>query len=54
MDVLTETVVAIRNPYDFLWVNFINLFPKLVALIVLLIIGYLTGLVLGYVLKTAL
>ena len=54
MDVLTETVVAIRNPYDFLWVNFINLFPKLVALIFLLIIGYLTGLVLGYVLKTAL
>ena len=45
LDVLTETVVAIRNPYDFLWVNFINLFPKLVALIFLLIINYLKNLI---------
>ena len=54
MDVLTETVIAIRNPFDFLWVNFIEFFPKLVALIVLLVIGYLTGLVIGHILKVIL
>jgi len=54
VDPITETVIAIRNPFDFLWMSFVKFFPKLIGLIVLLVIGYLTGLVLGYVLKTVL
>jgi len=53
-DPITETVIAIRNPFDFLWGSFIQFFPKLIGLIVLLVIGYLFGLVLGYFLKTVL
>ncbi len=54
VDAITETIVAIRNPFDLLWVSFVKFFPKLVGLIILLIIGYLTGLVLGHVLKVVL
>jgi len=54
LDAVTETIVAIKNPFDFLLGSFIQFFPKLVGLIVLLIVGYLFGLVLGYFLKTVL
>lgn len=53
-DAITETIIAIRNPFDFLWISFVKFFPKLIGLIVLLIVGYLTGLVLGHVLRVIL
>jgi len=46
-----ETVVAIRSPFEALWIGFIKFFPDLIAFILLLIIGYLFGLVLGSILK---
>ena len=49
-----ETVVAIRDPLDALRVGFIKFFPDLIAVILLLVIGYLAGWVLGSVLKAVL
>jgi|TARA_Y100000310_G_scaffold310059_1_gene354850 hypothetical protein len=49
-----ETVVAIRDPLDALRIGFIKFFPDLVAVILLLVVGYLTGLVLGSILKAVL
>lgn len=46
-----ETVVAIRSPFEALWIGFIKFFPDLIAVILLLGIGYLAGLVLGTALK---
>ena len=46
-----ETVVAIRSPFEALWIKFIQFFPDLIAVIFLLVIGYLFGLVLGSILK---
>ncbi|MBI2508044.1 hypothetical protein HYV89_03770 [Candidatus Woesearchaeota archaeon] len=46
-----ETVVAIRSPFEALWIGFIKFFPDLIAVILLLSLGYLAGLVLGTVLK---
>lgn len=49
-----ETVVAIRSPFEALWISFIKFFPDLIAVILLLLIGYLFGLILGTILKTVL
>ncbi|MBS3151548.1 hypothetical protein J4443_04170 [Candidatus Woesearchaeota archaeon] len=49
-----ETVVAIRSPFEALWIGFIKFFPDLIAVILLLLIGYLFGLVLGTILKSVL
>ena len=46
-----ETVVAIRSPFEALWVGFIKFFPDLIAVILLLVFGYLVGLLLGTVLR---
>lgn len=46
-----ETVVAIRSPFEALWIGFIKFFPDLIAVILLLSIGYLAGLVLGSILN---
>lgn len=51
MSSLVETVVAIRSPFEALKISFIRFFPSLIALTILLVVGYLTGLVLGHVLK---
>lgn len=49
-----ETVVAIRDPLDALRIGFIKFFPDLIAVVLLLVVGYLTGLVLGSILKAIL
>jgi hypothetical protein len=49
-----ETIVAIRTPFESLWVGFIKFFPDLIAVILLLIVGYLVGMVLGGLLKAIL
>ena len=51
---VVETVVAIRSPFEALWIGFIKFFPDLIAVILLLFIGYLFGLVLGSILRTVL
>ena len=51
---IIETVIAIRSPFESLWVSFIKFFPDLVAVIVLLVVGYIFGAVLGHVLKLVL
>ena len=51
---MLETVVAIRSPFEALWIGFIKFFPDLIAVILLLLIGYLFGLVLGTILKSVL
>jgi|SRR3989344_7668952 len=53
VDVL-ETIVAIRSPFEALWVGFIKFFPDLIAVILLLAIGYFFGLILGSMLKVIL
>lgn len=49
-----ETVIAIRSPFESLWISFLKFFPDLVAVILLLIVGYLFGVVLGHFLKVIL
>ena len=49
-----ETVIAIRTPFESLWVSFIKFFPDLIAVILLLFIGYIFGVVIGHVLKVVL
>ncbi|MBI2105601.1 hypothetical protein HYT56_02055 [Candidatus Woesearchaeota archaeon] len=49
-----ETIVAIRSPFEALWVGFIKFFPDLIAVILLLAIGYFFGFILGSALKTIL
>ena len=51
---ITETVIAVRSPFEALWLSFVEFFPKLIGLIFLLFLGYLTGLVLGHILKVIL
>ena len=53
VDVL-ETIVAIRSPFEALWVGFIKFFPDLIAVILLLAICYFFGLILGSMLKVIL
>ncbi|MBU2639796.1 MAG: hypothetical protein KKG75_03795, partial [Nanoarchaeota archaeon] len=54
MTSVMETVIAIRSPFESLWVNFLKFFPDLVAVLLLLFIGYIFGAVLGHVLKIVL
>ncbi|MEK6856849.1 MAG: hypothetical protein AABX49_02425 [Nanoarchaeota archaeon] len=54
MTSVLETVVAIRSPFEALWIGFIKFFPDLIAVILLLFIGYLFGLILGNILTTLL
>src|SRR3989344_6358080 len=49
-----ETVIAIRSPFESLWVSFLKFFPELIGVGLLLIIGYAFGAVLGHVLKLVL
>jgi hypothetical protein len=51
MGSILETVIAIRSPFESLWISFLKFFPDLVAVILLLFIGYIFGVVLGHVLK---
>ena len=51
MGSILETVIAIRSPFESLWISFIKFFPDLIAVILLLFIGYAFGAVLGHVLK---
>lgn len=54
MTSVLETVVAIRSPFEALWIGFIKFFPDLIAVILLLLTGYLFGLVLGTILTSVL
>ena len=54
MSSVMETVIAIRSPFESLWISFLKFFPDLVAVILLLIVGYLFGVVLGHFLKVIL
>jgi hypothetical protein len=51
---ILETVVAIRTPFESLWISFLKFFPDLVAVTLLLFIGYIFGVVLGHLLKIVL
>ena len=46
--------VAILNPFENIWMSFVEVLPSLIAAILLLIIGYLLGAVLGHILEVAL
>ncbi|MDP3918512.1 MAG: hypothetical protein Q8Q35_01225 [Nanoarchaeota archaeon] len=48
---ILETVIAIRTPFESLWISFLKFFPDLIAVVLLLIIGYIFGAVLGHFLK---
>ena len=50
-DGVLETVIAIRTPFESLWISFLQFFPDLIAVLLLLAIGYIFGVVLGHVLK---
>ena len=49
-----ETVVAIRDPIEALRIGFIQFFPDLIAVILLLILGYFFGWISSYIIKTIL
>lgn len=49
-----ETVIAIRTPFESLWISFLKLFPDLIAVALLLVIGYIFGAVLGHGLRVVL
>jgi hypothetical protein len=51
MNSIMETVIAIRSPFESLWISFLKFFPDLIAVLLLLVIGYIFGVVLGHVLK---
>ncbi len=53
-DGILETVIAIRTPFESLWISFLKFFPDLIAVLLLLIIGYIFGAVLGHFLKIVL
>lgn len=49
-----DTGAAILSPLENLWVSFVGLLPSFIAAILLLIVGYLLGTVLGNILRVAL
>src|SRR3989344_8017915 len=49
-----ETVIAIRDPLEALKIGFIQFFPDLIAVFMLLFFGYLFGWILGAVVKAIL
>ncbi len=51
MGVLAETGLSMANPLLKLWEGFVNTLPGLVAAIVVIIVGYLIGLIVSWVLE---
>lgn len=51
---LTTTSEALTNPLINLWVSFIQLLPKLIAAIIILIVGYVLAYIVGHALKVLL
>ncbi len=49
-----QTGVAILNPFENIWLSFVELLPSLLAAILLLIVGYLLGTIIGHILTVAL
>lgn len=54
MPTLAETGLALLNPLEILWNKFVEFFPSFVSVIILLVIGYLLGLIIGHAIRVIL